>query len=174
DPDTPTFHFNVSGVVTGAAPLGAPVIALPDPALGYDFASLPRVLSPGATLSDGNSLTYAGGQLTVEFAAGGTANDRLGIRNQGIGAGQVGVTGNAITLAGIPIGTFAGGSGGAPLVVTFTATATPASVQAVTRNITYANVGAAPETAPRSVRFTVSDETALTSNAAIKTVTPSG
>src|SRR5262249_16942965 len=37
-----------------------------------------------------------------------------------------------------------------------------------------ANVGATPETAPRYVRFTVTDDTALASNAAIKTVTPSG
>src|SRR5262249_14714956 len=104
DPGTPTFHFNVSGTGTGAGPRGSPIIAMPDPALGYDLASLPRLLSPGATLTDSNSLTYAGGQLTVEFAAGGTANDRLGIRNLGVGAGQVGVAANVVTIGGVRVG----------------------------------------------------------------------
>lgn len=175
DPDAPTFRFNVSGNITGTAPPGAPVIGLPDPALGYDFASLPRVLSPGATLTDSNSLTFASGQLKIEFAAGNTANDRLGIRHQGTGAGQIGVAADAVTFGGVPIGTLTGGgTGSAPLIVTFNAAATPAAVQAVMRNVTYANVGVAPETAPRYVRFTVTDETALTSNAAFKTVSPSG
>src|SRR5947207_11648513 len=58
---------------------------------------------------------------------------------------------------GVPIGTFAGGSGGTPLIVTFNATATPSAVQAVMRNVTYANVGATSETAPRYVRFSVTE-----------------
>ncbi len=66
--------------------------------------------------------------------------------------------GTTITYGGVAIGTFTGGTAVAsPLVVTFNASATASIVQAVLRNITFANMSATPSTAPRTVRFTLTD-----------------
>jgi hypothetical protein len=56
------------------------------------------------------------------------------------------------------IGTFAGGSGSNDLVITLNANATPAAVQALVRNLTYANSNVTdPSTSSRTVRVTVND-----------------
>ncbi|HXG10803.1 MAG TPA: peptidoglycan DD-metalloendopeptidase family protein, partial [Gemmataceae bacterium] len=170
DADEAVFNFNVSGTVTGAAPTGAPVVTLPDPALAYLFLQVPRVIDTQATLTDSNSAHFNSGSLRVEFAAGGTADDRLAIRNQGTGPGQIGASGGTVTFGGTPIGTFTGGAGTTPLVVTLNSAATPLAVQALLRNVTYSNVSAIPGTAPRYVRFTVVDETGLESNQPIAVV----
>ncbi|HEY1376237.1 MAG TPA: peptidoglycan DD-metalloendopeptidase family protein [Gemmataceae bacterium] len=174
DPDTPTFHFNVSGTVTGSAPAGAPAITLPGPALAYNFGALPVPIAPAATLTDSNSANFGGGQLVVEFASNGATTDRVAVANQGTGPGQVGFSGTTVTYGGTPVGTTAVGVGPNMLVVFFNAAATPAAVQAVMRAVTYANVSPTPLTAPRWVRFTVTDDTGLVSNMAIKTVVNTG
>ena len=51
------------------------------------------MIDGGATVSDPDSADFAGGELTVLLSAGGTDDDRLAIRNQGAGAGQIGVAG---------------------------------------------------------------------------------
>ena len=81
----------------------------------WDNASLLH----SATLTDPDSAEFAGGGLTVRFAAGGTADDRLGFQDVGTGAGQVGVSGATVTYGGTPVGTFTGGTDGStPLVLT--------------------------------------------------------
>ena len=79
------------------------------------------------------------GTLTVSVTGNANANDRLELRNEGTGAGQVGVSGANVTYAGAVIGSFAGGVG-APLVITFNATANRISAQAVARAVTYRDV----------------------------------
>ena len=54
-------------------------------------------LTPAATVSDSDSANFDAGTLTVDFTAGGTANDRLAIRNQGTGTGEIGVSGTDVT-----------------------------------------------------------------------------
>src|SRR5204862_426059 len=90
--------------------------------------------------------------LTVDYTAGGSADDRLAIRNQGTGVGEIGVSGSNVTYGGTTIGSFSGGSGTDALVVSFNANATPAATQALARNITYANVSDDPSTEPHPVR----------------------
>ena len=115
------------------------------------------------------------GTLIVDFTAGGTANDRLNIRDQGPGVGN-------LTLAGIDvrydfgaglvvIGTVVGGTSGTnPLDVTFNANANATSVEAVLRNITYQNVSDDPTTALRTVRFVLTDGDGGISNAESQTI----
>ena len=82
----------------------------------------------------------------------------LGIRNQGTGAGQIGVSGSNVTYGGTTIGTFTGGSGGSNLVVTFNANSTPAAAAALVQNITYQNTDTgAPTAGTRTVRFVLTD-----------------
>jgi VCBS repeat-containing protein len=136
----------------------APVLTLSVNSASYTENAAALVLDGSAVLTDATSANFAGGSLTVSFSAGGTADDRLGIRHQGTGAGQIGVSGANVTFGGSTIGTFSGGTDGStPLVITFNASATPTAVRALVRNITFLNVSENPSTAARTVRFVVDD-----------------
>jgi cell shape-determining protein MreC len=118
-----------------------------------------------ATASDGDGIGFSGGNLTVSFAAGSTsAEDVLSIRNQGTGAGQIGVSGSNVTYGGTIIGSYTGGSSGAALVITLNAAATNAAVGALVNNITYVNSNnATPSTTSRTVRYNVTNARGITS-----------
>ncbi len=172
DPHVPTYNFVLSGTVTGTAAAGTPVIDLSEPqALAYHPLDSAKPLAPTATLNAPSSASIA--SLRVEFAANGLSQDQLGIRHQGNGAGQIGVSGAAVTFGGVVIGSFAGGTNSNPFVFTLNSLASPTAVQALIRNITYSNSEAIPVTAPRSVRFSVMDNAARLSNLAIKNVSVS-
>ncbi|MFP1632498.1 beta strand repeat-containing protein [Zhengella sp. ZM62] len=115
--------------------------------------------APGAVVVDGDSADFDTGTLTVSIVAGGhAAEDVLAIRNEGTGAGQIGISGGTVTWGGVAIGTWTGGTGGAALVITFNASATPAAAEALIRNITYDNPGNdVPTPGDRTVRFTLTD-----------------
>ncbi|NSX18198.1 DUF4347 domain-containing protein [Pseudomonas putida] len=122
-----------------------------------------------ATVSDSDSADFGGGNLTASVSANGVAGeDTLGILSVGNGAGQISLSGNTVSYGGVAIGTVAGGTGGASLVVTFNANATAASVQALVRSITYdnGNAGNGIGQASRSVSVTVSDGDGATSSTA--------
>ncbi|PMZ94070.1 MULTISPECIES: Ig-like domain-containing protein [unclassified Pseudomonas] len=126
-----------------------------------------------ATVTDSDSADFASGNLTVAVSANGVAGeDLLGIRNQGNGAGQIGVSGSTVSYGGVAIGTYTGGTGGANLVLTFNGNATAAAVQAVVRNLTYDNSNAANSIgqATRTLSVTVNDGDGATSSAASVTV----
>ena len=152
-----------------------PTINLSGNAATYTENSQPIVLDVTATVNDPDSPDFATGTLTVDFAAGGSAHDRLYIRNQGPGNGN-------ITLAGIDvhydfgsgpvaIGTVVGGTSGSnPLDITFNANANATAVIALLRNLTYQNVSDAPSADTRIVRVIFTDGDGGTSNAATLTI----
>ncbi|WP_081941321.1 Ig-like domain-containing protein [Pseudomonas soli] len=126
-----------------------------------------------ATVTDSDSADFSGGNLTVAVSANGVAGeDVLGIRNQGNGVGQIGVSGNTVSYGGVAIGTYTGGTEGANLVLTFNGNATAAAVQAVVRNLTYDNSNAANSIgqATRTLSVTINDGDGATSSAASVTV----
>jgi len=136
----------------------APVIAnLSGDTLAFTEDQSAQVIDQGtsATVALGDQTLYNGGNLTVSFTAGSTsAEDVLAIRNQGTGAGQIGISGGNVTYAGSTIGTYTGGSAGANLVITFNSNATDAAVTALVKNITYQNTNTSlPSTSTRTVRF---------------------
>ncbi|WP_407715694.1 Ig-like domain-containing protein [Comamonas testosteroni] len=112
-----------------------------------------------ATVTDSDSANFDGGQLSVAISSGGQSlEDVLGIRNQGTGAGEIGVSGANVTYGGVVIGSYTGGSGGNNLVVTFNSAATAAGAQALVRNLTYLNSnGFDPSTTARTLSVTVTD-----------------
>src|SRR6188474_1528678 len=67
----------------------------------------PALIDSDVTFSDleGN---LAGGTILV---SGLLAEDRVSVRNQGFGAGQIGLFGVNVTYGGVAIGTFSGGTG---------------------------------------------------------------
>lgn len=148
----------------------APTITLPGGAVNYTENDAATVLDAAATCTDGDSADFDTGTLTVDFQAGGTADDRLEIRNQGTAAGQIGVSGSNVSFGGTTIGTFTGGTGVTALAITFNASSSPAACQALLRNLTFRNVSDAPATAARTVRFVATDGDGGTSTAITTTV----
>src|SRR5215211_5119966 len=167
-----TADSNVATVsITVNAVNDAPALAgIEGTALGYTENDPATPITATTTVSDPDSADFSTGTLTVDWSVGGTVDDRLEIRNEGTGAGQIGVSGANVTFGGTTIGTFAGGSGTTPLVVTFNASSSPAAAQALVRNITYRNVSESPATAPRTVRFVLSDGDGGTSAPATRAV----
>ena len=129
----------------------------------------PRSRRPRPSTDDSPDLDT--GTLTVDYSAGGQPEDRLEIRNEGTGAGQIGVSGANVTFGGTTIGTFTGGTGTTALVVTLNANATPAAAQALVRNVTYRNVSENPSTATRTARFVLTDGDGGTSAPATRDIT---
>ncbi len=74
------------------------------------------------------------GSLTVDYARRRDRGGPAGDPNQGTGLGQIGVSGGAVTFGGVTIGTFAGGTGTTPLVVTLNARPRRRRSQALIRN----------------------------------------
>jgi hypothetical protein len=110
-----------------------------------------QIIDGDVTFTDPDN-NFNGGTLTV---TGLLAQDTVAIRNQGTGAGQIGVAGSDVTFGGILIGSFAGGAGGT-LTVTFNAAATAAGIEALIESLTYANSSDSP-TASRSLELKVTD-----------------
>jgi VCBS repeat-containing protein len=111
----------------------------------------PQLLDGDVAFADGEG-NFAGGKLTL---SGLLAEDRAAVRNEGVGAGQIGVSGTEVTYGGVIIGTVAGGVGGT-LTVTLNAAATSSAVDALIQNLTYANVSNTP-TASRALTLNVTD-----------------
>lgn len=148
--------YTLSGTVPGGQPT---VITLASNPLTFLEDDAPKLVDPGATVTDNDSPDFNGGRLTVDFVAPTYSEDQLAIRNEGTGAGQISVNGTTVSFGGTAVGTFTGGTNGAtPLVVTFnSAVATAPAAQALVRNITYGNVATNPAQAARSVRFILED-----------------
>lgn len=129
-------------------------------------ATLPPVLvAPVGRVVELDSKNYQGGWFSVKVLANATADDRLAIRNEGTGAGQIGISGNQVTFGGVVIGTFSGGSGNTSLSVSLNKNATPLAVQALMRNITFESLGATPSTARRTLQFQLGDGQGNVTNA---------
>lgn len=134
-----------------------PTILLPGAALSYSENGIRQTIDPGATCNDADSSDFGTGSLTVQFTANGSVEDELGIRHQGTGAGQIGISGTDVKFGNITVGTFSGGTATAPLVITFNSSSTAAAVSELLRNITYFNGSGNPSALTRTVQFVMTD-----------------
>lgn len=127
-----------------------------------NFVILP-FLNPTSTIavSDPDSLNFDGGTLTVDWVANGTTDDRLGIHDSLTGGTTL--SGSTVRFEGVDIGTFTGGIGLTPLVITFNANCTPAIAGNVANVLVYENVSDNPSTTPKTLRFVLTDEDASAS-----------
>lgn len=146
---------NASITVTGGNQ--PPVVALAGGAVAYTTNGPAVPLDPAATVTDADSADFAGGDLTVALTNNAGFDDRLEVRNQGTGAGQIGVSGSTVSFGGTPIGSVSGGSGATPLVVALNAAATPAATQALLRNVVFRSTDDVTGTLQRTVSVRVSD-----------------
>lgn len=139
--------------------------------VNYAKGAAPVLVGGTATITDPDSPNFAGGTLTFSLIANGESTDRLTIRNQGMMAGQIGVSGSSVFFGGILIGTFTGGVGAAnPLIVTFNANSTAAAATALIRNLQFSSVSANPSGLPRTLTALMTDGDGGSSNIASKTI----
>jgi subtilisin-like proprotein convertase family protein len=119
-----------------------PVAGLPGPNPVYTENASPVILFPGAIITDPDSANFRNGGLFIAIGTGGHPADRLGVRHQGAGPGQIGVAGSEVRYEGKLIATITGGTGPTvPLNVKFTTfDATASAAQAALRNVTFQNL----------------------------------
>ncbi|MBO3705820.1 MAG: hypothetical protein J5X21_05380 [Candidatus Accumulibacter sp.] len=125
--------------------------------LGTAQAATPQIIDADAWVSDSDSANFDGGSLWVYFTSGQLALDVLAVNDEGTGALQIGVSGSNISYGGTVIGTLAGGSAGAPLVISFNASATPEAVRHLVENITYRYDDLTAPIGSRTVAFRLFD-----------------
>ena len=99
----------------------------------HDANLAPVLLDSDVSFSDLEN-NFSGGRLMLSV---GEPLDQVGIRNQGTGQGQIGVSGSNVTWGGMIIGAISGGEMGQGLTVTFNSFATAAAIEALIENLTY-------------------------------------
>ncbi len=153
---SPTSSTAISITAINDIPL---VTGMNGDARAYAEGDAATLLGNASALSDVDSSDFNTGTLTVSFTSGSdSAEDVLAIRNEGTGAGQVGVSGANVTYAGLNIGTWAGGSAGTNLVITFNANSSATNVMALINNLTYLNTDTNnPTTTTRNIRVVLTD-----------------
>lgn len=114
-------------------------------------------VNAAAALIDNDVTFIASGSLTgaTLTVSGLLAEDRVSLRDDGNGAGQVGFDGTTVRYGGVAIGTASGGMGGT-FSVTFNANATSAAAESVIEHLTFADASNNP-TATRSLVLDVTD-----------------
>ncbi|MCF6227689.1 MAG: hypothetical protein L3J82_03345, partial [Planctomycetes bacterium] len=123
-------------------------------------------LDVNATVQDADSSDFNGGNLSIVNTS--LAEDDLTISSTGTvrqnGSDvEYDASGN-FTGGEVVIGTISStGLGGVDLVIDFNAACTPAIAQELLRQIQYENTNATPDTTPRSITITLTDEASLTS-----------
>ncbi|NML24689.1 DUF4347 domain-containing protein, partial [Zoogloea dura] len=154
DSGTPNVMASPVKVDVSTASSPVPTIANLADTLNYTIGSAAQIIDQGtaAAVTDGDSADFDTGVLTLSGVGTG---DVIQIRNQGTGAGQIGVSGNDVTYEGTVIGTYSGGLV-STLTVTFNANASAAAVSALLQNLTYRNDIAESGTA-HTLTLTLSD-----------------
>lgn len=164
-------YFYTDNVSINYLPNTAPLLGFGGSNMIFTENQGATVIDAAASVLDAESADFNAGTLTVDFVSGGSANDRLAIRNQGTAVGQVGVSGSNVTFGGVTVGTFTGGTNvSTPLVVLFNGSATSATAQAILRAITYDNVSESPATDDRVVSVVVTDGDGGTSTVETRTI----
>jgi hypothetical protein len=116
------------------------------------------VLAAGAVASDPDDTVLAWGELNVAITANAASGDRLRIKSQGTGPGQITfATNRQVSYEGVVIGHFSGGVAADPFIVSLNASASLPAVQALVRSVQFVNVDSNPPTALRTVQFLLDD-----------------
>ncbi|MBY0285435.1 MAG: VCBS domain-containing protein [Sphingomonas sp.] len=158
---TTTTTLTVTGINDAPTAMGlqGDIATTTEPAgLGSALPAVKIDSGQNATLADLDNLNFNGGSIRFAITSGlVAAQDRLNIDTAA--ATTVTVAGATVSVGGTAIGTFTGGgAGGADLVVTFNASATPALVQTLIRAIDFANTGGDNPTAgARTITTTLND-----------------
>ncbi|RTL21247.1 MAG: hypothetical protein EKK55_16455, partial [Rhodocyclaceae bacterium] len=120
----------------------------------------PQLLDAVVSLHDADSADFDGGRVEIFYTRFGSAEDQLGVRDEGTGVGQIGVSGGTVSFndgsGAVAIGTITGGTNGAGLVIELNANASIDAVEQLLQNLTYANTSNSPQ-AERNIAVRVYD-----------------
>jgi hypothetical protein len=168
-----TSEFSASKLI-GNTPATSPILTLPSGTLTYQLLHPAVVVDAAAAVTDPDSANFNTGKLTVTLNSNGERSEKVQIRKQGTGSGQITLKGSKVLFEGVVIGKAkpaGGASGKNPLTVTFNASATPAAVTHLLQNITYTDTNKKSTLTSRTLTFQVTDEAGHASNAVNKLVT---
>ena len=120
----------------------------------------PQLLDAVVSLHDVDSPDFGGGRVEIFYTRFGSAEDQLGVRDEGTGVGQIGVSGSTVSFndgsGAVAIGMITGGTNGAGLVIELNANASIDAVEQLLQNLTYANTSNSPQ-AERNIAVRVYD-----------------
>ncbi|MDB5472649.1 MAG: Hemolysin-type calcium-binding region [Caulobacter sp.] len=134
-PITNTLNLNVIDELGQIALAGLPTtVAFEEDAV----STVPQLLFGDLTLTDSEQ-DLANSNLLITPQS---YDDRISVRHQGVGAGQVGFDGGLIYFGGVAVGQFQ--DLGGQFLITFSGAA-PGAVEAVLENLTYANSSNSPQ-----------------------------
>ena len=138
-----------------AQALSAATITVESSSLTYVASSGAVIVSPTAVLTGADFSSGSPLNITMAFTAGRTdGEDLLQIR----ASGTVTVSAGTVLVAGTPIGTYVGGTGSTPLVISIIPGSTSENVETVLRHLAYHNLAGSGATASnRSIQLTVND-----------------
>jgi hypothetical protein len=159
DSDENPYNFDIQGEGT-AVPT---ITNLNGDSVTFTEGGAPVYLDDGgdATTTDNDGLGWNGGNVTLAYSGGSTANDdfRVDGTNVTSGGDAVIAAGETINVSGTDIGTVDGsddGQNGNDLVINLNANASDALLSTLLQNLTYTNDSQDPS-GSRTINFTVSD-----------------
>ncbi|MDB5386173.1 MAG: hypothetical protein JWM11_1819 [Planctomycetaceae bacterium] len=174
DPDEAQFVFPLTGFIN--LPNNNDLnVTLPGPATPYLYQQSPQIIAPAGQVTTTFGDFVKNDTLDVDITSGGRGEDVLGIRNQGIQPGQIGVSGSTISFGGSAIATFSVANnavtGAQRLHIVFSTGVSAAVATDLMQNITYFNSSVIPNTHPRYVQFAFnSASTTIRSNLPVKMI----
>ena len=107
----------VTTTITVQAVNAPPVVTLPGGGVNWLEGTAPVTVAPAATVTDVDTFSFPSGSVTVTITDT-QLGDVVDLRNDGTGAGQIGVSANTVTYGGTVIGTLV--NSGSSLVVSST------------------------------------------------------
>jgi hypothetical protein len=146
----------------------APIIWNLGPAPTFEEDEPPVYIAPAAKFTDYDSFNFNAGQLTVQLTQNGQASDLIAIKSTGNGTGQISAANGTVKYQGVVIGTYSGGNGTSPLVITFNGNSTILGVQALIESLQFSTAGQNPSGATRKVSLVMTDGDGGTSTPAVK------
>jgi hypothetical protein len=147
-----------------------PVVGAFDTTITYSENGIPLRLDTNATVTDSDSPNFDTGKLTIAITANRQTTDVISITTVGVGTAKVTTSGTQVSVGGILIGSFVGGTNNAALVVTLNAAATPTRTQALLRALAFASSSENPSQLPRTIRVILADGDGGTSAAVSKRI----
>ncbi len=136
----------------------------------YDENSAAVQFAPSASVTDPDTVDFNGGSLRVDIASGGTANDRLTIKD--IGAPNIALVANEVYHGGSKIGTWSGGDAVAnPLQINFDQSTSKGAIEALFAAVSFSNTSENPDETDRVIEFTLTDPDGLDGDKLSRTVT---
>ncbi|MEZ5909136.1 MAG: tandem-95 repeat protein [Hyphomicrobiaceae bacterium] len=129
-----------------------------------------QVLDPDITFTRSSIASLAGAVFAVGYVSVSTADDQLGLLDSGAPNVGINVSGSSVLYNGDVVGTITSdGTNGLGLVITLTALASDAAVEALAEAVTYRNLSDDPA-ASRTIQFVIDDNNFHTTDVSAQTV----